>query len=234
MLAFLLSAAALATPCEHVLEVAPRKQSGKRCLVAATQTALSARGEHPDGRAVSRDVSMGPDGEDTFDLQAALKPAGWDTLVFKGAPEDAARLVEAGFSPVVLVDEASAPHALAVIGVRRVQAPDGRCIGPVADLALIDPRTATVSWLPSSDLARQQWKERMLVSFEPTAWSALDDAGFPLRAKTAQDRRFRARTMLDRAMADGVSMDDREALIRRAAATDPTWAEPRRLLGEGH
>jgi hypothetical protein len=232
VLVVLIGAAALATPCEQVLDVAPRRQVGKRCLVAATQTALSARGEHPDGAALSKQVAMGPEGEDTFDLQEALRPAGWDTLVFTGAPEDAARLIEAGFSPVLLLDEPAGPHAVAVVGVRRVQAPDGRCIGPVADLAMVDPRTAETTWLPAADVARRQWRERMLVSFEPTAWAALDDAGFPLATKTAQDRRFRARMLLDRAALAETSAGDRVELIRRASVTDPAWEEPRRLLAE--
>jgi hypothetical protein len=229
MLALVLGIAA-AAPCEVALDARPVKQRGGRCLAAASATALSARGGTLDPAALARAIPLGRAGEDPFDLQEALKPQGWDTLVFQGSTEQAARLVEAGFSPVMLVDEDGTPHAVAVVGVRRVQAPDGRCVGAAADLAIVDPRVGALRWTPAADLARQQHAERMLVSFEPTAWSALDDAGFPLGAATRADRRYRASSLMARARARPSPDAGSVALLERAVAADPAWSEPRDLL----
>lgn len=229
MLALMLSVAA-AAPCEVMLDVRPVRQHGGRCLAAASASALSARGATLDPQGMAGELPLGPAGEDPFDLQEALKPRGWDTLVFEGSPEQGARLVEAGFAPVVLVDEAGTPHAVAVVGVRRVQAPDGRCVGAAADLAIADPRTGGVAWVGVADLVRQQHSERMLVSFEPTAWSALDDAGFTLEGATRQDRRYRAGALVLRAKARPAPDAESVALLQRAVAADPAWPVPRALL----
>lgn len=229
MLALMISVAA-AAPCEVILDVRPVRQHGGRCLAAASAAALSARGASLDPREMAAELPMDGDGEDPFDLQEALKPRGWDTLVFEGSPEQGARLVEAGFSPVVLVDEAGTPHAVAVVGVRRVQAPDGRCVGAAADLAIADPRTGSIAWMGAADLARKQHSERMLVSFEPTAWSALDDAGFALEGATRQDRRYRSESLMRRAQARPSPDAESVALLKRAVSTDPAWRVPRALL----
>jgi len=229
MLALVLSVAA-AAPCEVMLDARPVRQHGGRCLAAASAAALSARGATLDPAEMADDLPLGKLGEDPYDLQEALRPRGWDTLVFEGSPEHGARLVEAGFSPVLLVDEAGTPHAVAVVGVRRVQAPDSRCVGAPAALALADPRTGSVAWVSASELKRQQYRTRMLVSFEPTAWSALDDAGFPLEGATRQDRRYRSESLMRRATERPSPDAQSVALLERAVATDPAWPVPRALL----
>lgn len=229
MLAFLVSLA-LAAPCEATLDARPVPQAGGRCLAAAAATAISARGGRIDPRELAPQLPLSRNGEDPYDLQVALQPLGWDTLVFEGSMDQGARLLEAGFAPVMFVADSGTPHAVTIAGVRRRPTPDGRCLGAVEQVGIIDPRKGTLDWTSATDLVRHGDGSRMLVSFETTARSTLDDAGFDLRAATRADRRYRAESLIARAEARREPDAESIALLERAAAADPTWPEPRRLL----
>jgi len=226
----LIASFALAAPCEATLEAQPIRQNGGRCLTAATATAISARGGRIDPATLAPQLPLSRDGEDPFDLQLALQPLGWDTLVFEAAIDEGARLVEAGFAPVLFVTDSGTPHAVAIAGVRRRPTPDGRCLGAAEQVGVIDPRRGTLVWTPVADLQRHGDGARMLVTFETTVRGTLDDAGFDLRSATRADRRYRAESLIARAQARRAPDAESIALLERAAAADPTWQEPRRLL----
>jgi hypothetical protein len=232
MLGLLLVHTAIATPCEVLLDVIPHQQQGPRCLIAATATAVSARGGTIDRDILSKTVPLKGGTDDPIALRTELASQGWDTLLFTGPPESVARLVEAGFAPVMMLNEADEKHAVTVVGVRRLQAPDGRCLGPVADLAIVDPKSAATRWLPAADAARAQWAEQLLISFEPTAWGALDDAGFQLGVAVAADRRTRAEALVVEAQATNQPSAKTLELLERAVSTDPSWDRARNLRNQ--
>ena len=229
MLALVLGIA-LASPCEVTLDIRPVRQKGGRCLAAATSTALSARGGSVTPAMLAPALPLSRLGEDPFDLQEALQPLGWDTLVFEGSFDQGSRLVEAGFAPLLFIEDGGTPHAVVLAGVRRRQTPDGRCLGAADHVALLDPRVGAIEWTPTAAIQRHDDHARMLVSFETTARSALDDAGFDLKAATRSDRRYRAESLIARAQARNAPDAESIALLERAAMADPTWSEPRRLL----
>lgn len=232
MLGLLLIHAAIATPCEVVLDVRPHRQQGTRCLLAATATAVSARGGVIDRDLLMKTVPQRGGTDDPIALRSALVAQGWDSLLFTGPPESAARLVEAGFAPIMMLNQDDEKHAVTVIGVRRLQAPDGRCLGPVADLAIVDPKTTETLWLTAANATRTQWAEQLMVSFEPTAWGSLDDAGFPLAVAVAADRRARAETLVAQALATDQPSARTLELLERAVSTDPSWERARTLRNQ--
>lgn len=221
---------AVAAPCETTLDVKPVRQHGTHRIEAASVAALSARGAMLDPRELAGSRPREAPTEGPFELQQALKLQGWDTLVFEGTPDEGARLIEAGFAPVAILEAAQSSHVLTLMGVRRMQAPDGRCVGAAMELATMDPRTGQTGWISASELARQQRGARMLVSFEPTAWSALDDAGFDVGTATREDRRYRASALMAKARRRPAPDEESIALLERAVAADPAWSVPRDLL----
>lgn len=229
MLAMMLGVA-FAAPCETTLDVTPVRQHGAHRIETASAAALSARGVKLDPRELARSLPKAGPTEDAFELQQALKLRGWDTLVFEGTPDEGARLIEAGFAPVAILDAAPEFHVLTLMGVRRMQAPDGRCVGAAMELAALDPKTGLVAWMGASEIARPPYEARMLVSFEPTAWSALDDAGFDVGTATREDRRHRASALMAKARRRPAPDEESIALLEQAVAADPAWSVPRDLL----
>ena len=144
----------LASPCEVTLDIRPVRQKGGRCLAAATSTALSARGGSVTPAMLAPALPLSRLGEDPFDLQEALQPLGWDTLVFEGSFDQGSRLVEAGFAPLLFIEDGGTPHAVVLAGVRRRQTPDGRCLGAADHVALLDPRVGAIEWTPTAAIQR--------------------------------------------------------------------------------
>ena len=204
---------------------------GPRCLTAATATALSAQPDAPTESALARSVRISPDGIDPFDLQQALTPLGWDSLVFTGPPEAAARLVEAGFAPVALVDLGRGrKHAVTVTGAERVPAADGTCTTALARLQTLDPRDGTPRWETAQDFSARQWAQQLVVAYRPDDAERLDDRGFPTDAARAVNARFRAEGYLRRAQAHPSPNAQSIRLLEQAVAADPAWAPAQQAL----
>ncbi len=205
--------------------------TGPRCLTAATATALSPHPDAPTESALARSVRITPDGIDPFDLQQALTPLGWDSLVFTGPPEAAARLVEAGFAPVAMVDLGRGrKHAVTVTGAERVPAADGTCTTALARLQTLDPRDGTPRWETAQDFSKRQWAQQLVVAYRPDDAERLDDAGFPTDAARAVNARFRAEGYLRRAQAHPSPNAQSVRLLELAVAADPAWAPARQAL----
>lgn len=229
MLALLLGVA-VATPCEMLLGFEPVPQRGGRCLSAAVAMSLSSRGRGLNPVELEKGLPVGAHGEEPYDLQVELKERGWQSLVFEGALEQGAQLVEAGYSPVAFLDEKGIPHAVTVVGVRRQPSPDGRCLGTLDQLAIVDPRAGTVEWRSASAMETAAYGRRMLVAYLPASSGSLDDAGFPVAQAMRSDRRFRAQTLVTRAQARAAPDETSIQLLEAAVAADPTWAVARQLL----
>jgi len=213
------------------LRLTERQAAGPRCLTAATAIALSVQSDAPTEPALARSVRITPDGIDAFDLQQSLRPMGWDSLVFTGPPEAAARLLEAGFAPVALVDLGSGrKHAVAVTGAARVPNADGTCSTALARLQTIDPRDGIPHWETAQAFADRQWAQQLLVVYRPDHAERLDDAGFPVAAAKAVNARFQAEGWLRRAEAHPTPNVQSVRLLEQAVAADPGWAPAREAL----
>lgn len=230
------SAAPAAPACLTTVEVQDPEspaQPGPRCLTAATATAISAQPDAPAEPALARSVRVTPAGIDPFDLQQALRPLGWDSLVFTGPPEAAARLVEAGFAPVAMVDLGGGrKHAVAVTGAERVSAAADTCSTALARLQTIDPRDGTPRWETARAFADRQWAQQLLVVYRPVEAHRLDDAGFPLAAAQAVNARFEAEGHLRRAEAHPAPNAQSVRLLELAVAADPGWVPAAAALHE--
>ena len=225
LIPWLFSAALAAEPCTTHLPATPHRQpDGPRCLAAAAATALSTWEGAPDARAIARAVQVLPDGIDPFDLQRAVQALGWNSLVFTGPPEAAARLIEAGFATVAFVDEVgSRRHAITVTGARRVAGEDGRCTTALAALQVYDPRTDVTRWQSAKAFAARQSVEQLIVFFRPEEREQLDDAGFPLPPAEAVDRRFRSQALVHRAQAHQAPNTQSIRLLQQAVEADPSY-----------
>jgi hypothetical protein len=175
--------------------------------------------------ALAQRVKVTPEGIDPFDAQAASEALGAQSLVFTGPPEAAARLVEAGFAPVALVNRSSnARHAVTITGAERGVGETGQCSTALKALEVYDPLTDRRSWLTAQAFANLQSAQQLMVFFDADARDALDDRGFPLDAAVQVDRRFRAQGWLNRANAHPTPNAQSVRLLERAVASDPEWA----------
>ena len=184
---------------ERSLVVVEHRQSGPTCMVAAALTAISARHKPPPFKAVARNIPVWPDGVHGYDLMMELEHRGWQGFSFIAPPEAAARLVESGFSPVVLLKSKPGRHAVAVTGVRRTSGADGECGAMLNALQILDPRTAQKSWISAQNFKALQSEGHMFVFFRETEKRELVNHGFPLKIAEQMDRSFRVETLLRRA-----------------------------------
>ena len=219
-------------PCPaHVIAVSPHTQSGPTCLVAAGLTAVSPHsGKTITVREVAREVPVWPDGVDGYDLTVAMAKRGWDSLLFTGPPEAAARLVEAGFPAVALVTHQRRIHAVTVHGAQRKAAEAGGCGRALDSLLVLDPRTARSTWESASAFAERQSAERWIVFYRPQDAHKLDDRGFPLAIAQRVDRRLRAQALVRRAKKHPQANEQSLVLLQQAHALDPCWPRVRQLL----
>ena len=179
---------------------------------------------------VARLVPVWPDGIDAFDLQEGLKKEGWESLVFTGSAESAARLVEAGFGVVSMVREKRGKHAVSVVGSRRSMGSHGRCSETLEALYIFNPRQNRSVWLNTAEFESKQFAKQHLVFFPPGKRAQLSTSGFPLQAAEKVDRRFRASALLRRAKKHGEINKQSLRLAERAVAADPQWDEAIKLL----
>ena len=234
LIALILTVAFAGEPCTTHLPATPHRQpDGPRCLAGAAATALSTWDGAPDPDAIARSVQVLPNGIDPFDLQRAVQALGWDSLVFTGPPEAAARLIEAGFATVAFVDEVgSRRHAITVTGARRVAGEDGRCTTALAALQVYDPRTDVTRWQPAKGFAARQSVEQLIVFFRPEERARLDDAGFPLPPAEAVDRRFRSQALIHRAQAHQAPNPQSIRLLQQAVEADPSFETAQVVLAQ--
>ena len=126
--------------------------SGPRRLTAATATALSAQPDAPTESTLARSVAS-PQTASTPSTCSRRSATGWDSLT-TGPPEAAARLVEAGFAPVAMVDLGRGrKHAVTVTGAER-SPHDGTRTTALARLQTIDPRDGPRAGRPRSTSPR--------------------------------------------------------------------------------
>ena len=145
---------ALANPCQTTLSPTLHAQpDGPRCLAAAVATAMSLTTPQPTADAIARGVKVSPQGIDPFDAQRSAKDLGAEALVFTGPPEAAARLVEAGFAPVALVNRpGGVRHAVTVTGIERGTTAAHGCGTALKAMEVFDPLTNTRMWQSAQGL----------------------------------------------------------------------------------
>jgi hypothetical protein len=217
--------------CETQLPHKPYKQpNGPRCLAAAAATVLSGQGATLNPTEIARLVPVWPDGIDAFDLQQNLKKRGWESLVFTGPAESAARLVEAGFGVVSMVRDGRGKHAVAVVGSKRTVNSEGRCGSDLAALRIFNPRLNKHSWRTTEDFEAAQFAQQHIVFFRAEQRSQLTKAGFPIKAAEKVDRRFRASALIRRARKHGEINKQALRLAEMAVAADPEWDQAVELL----
>jgi hypothetical protein len=191
---------------------------------------LSGQGATLNPTEIARLVPVWPDGIDAFDLQQNLKKRGWESLVFTGPAESAARLVEAGFGVVSMVRDGRGKHAVSVVGSRRLPGADGRCTQTLEALRVFNPRQNRTAWLNTADFEATQFAKQHLVFFRADQRAQLSRAGFPLQAAEKVDRRFRASALIRRARKHGEINKQALRLAEMAVAADPEWDEAVELL----
>jgi hypothetical protein len=198
--------------------------------VAAGITAVSARGEILDLAAVARHVPVWPDGVHAYDLAMELARRGWESLVFTGPPEIAARVVEAGFAPVAMVGAGGARHAVTITGIERGATASGACGTALRRLRLSDPTTRQPKWVTAQAFAAMQSEGQMQVFFRPDERPLLGQRGFPLAIAQRFDRRFRATTLFRRSQKHGRTNPQRVKMLRAALVHDPCYEPARQAL----
>ncbi len=223
------------------LDVIAQEQSGPTCVVAASVTAISARDQAPTVRELARNLPIWPDGVHAYDLVVELKRRGWQSLVFTGPPEAAARLVEAGFAPMVMMKRGKGRHAVAVTGSQRGESATGSCGTALRSLQVTDPRKRGPYWLSAKTFAARQSEAQMVVSFRPHERALLSKAGFPVAVAERVDRRFRSTSLLRKAKKHPQPNGQMLTLLREALTIDPCHDAARAALikvahhvGESH
>jgi hypothetical protein len=214
----------------QVLSVTAQRQNGPTCLVAAAMTAISARGGFPTLDSVVRRVPVWPDGVHAYDLSIELERRGWESLVFTGPPEIAARVVEAGFAPVAMIGRGRGRHAVTVTGVERGSTETGACGTALHRLRLTDPTSSQPKWVSAKAFAAMQSEGQMQVFFRPTERSLVAKNGFPMAVAQRFDRRFRATTLYRRSEKHEGTNPQRVKMLRAALAHDSCFEAARSAL----
>lgn len=207
--------------------------NGPRCLLGAAATAMSIQLAAPSAIELGRKVRIMPSGIDPFDLQMTVQDLQHESLVFTGPPEAAARLVEAHFAPIAFIQHPGGDrHAVTITGAKRRVLINGTCGSALTSLRIFDPQTGAHKWQSAKSFADIQSEAQMMVFFDRQSRDKLDDAGFPIAAAEAVDRRFRAQGWVRRALAHPAPNQQSIRLLERAAKADPEWSEPAKLLAE--
>ena len=214
-----------------LLSVKPVRQSGPTCLVAATQTAISARERPFDQKQLTRQLPVFPDGIHAYDLVIELERRGWKTLAFRAPAEGAARLVEAGFGVVAMTTKAGGKHALAVIGSQR-HSTQARCSQTLKSLYLFDPATGHSFWQSTQQFEAAQAAAQFLVFYRPGQDKQLASKRFPLGIAKRQHAKFMADTLFLRAKRHPKWNAQAQTLLQRALEFEPCLNPARTALIE--
>lgn len=214
-----------------VLDVQLEQQRGPTCLVAAAVIAASARGAKLDMNTFVRSTPVFPDGIHPYDLTVTASKLGLSSLIFRGPPEAAARLVRAGFAPIALVASGAGRHAVVVTGVRRKEVPADNS-NATLELRLADPSRHTHTWVSANTFGTQQSGQQMIVLFQKSEGDTLSSHGFPTKIAAQMDAQFRAETLFRRALKHSAPNAQMRALLGAALKWQPchkaartTWAK---------
>ena len=212
-----------------VLNASIGNQHGPTCLVASAASSLSTRGHRIDVKKVTRETAVFPDGIHPYDLAETLKTLGFEGLLFTGPPEAAARLVEAGFSPIMLLQAGASRHAVAITGSQRKMTAEG-CSKTLSKLRVSDSKRGQHRWVSADDLTKQQSGDQLLVFYRKADMAQLTRQGFPLNTAQGIDARYRAEVLYRRAVKHVAPNTQQANLLKGALKHDPCHVEASSLL----
>ena len=226
-----LSSVGLAKPkcLPVILDTSVAEQRGPTCLIAAAVTGLAAQGHRLDSTLISRETAVFPDGVHPYDIAITLNQKGFSGLLFTGPPEAAARLVEAGFAPIMLLKSPTGRHAVAITGSQR-EAGENGCSNTLSKLRVSDSRDGRHRWVIASGLSAQQSRGQLLVFYAPESRAKLSAEGFPLKTAQAIDAQYRAEVLYRRALKHATPNTQQKVLLEDALNHNACHAQAYALL----